>query len=66
MVMTFAADSAVHGLAQFILRPIIRGHDMRQLMQTRLLTFTNNKSVVRADIHPAQASVGMTVSPATH
>jgi|SRR5215469_18211955 len=45
---------------------MITGHDMRQLMQTGLLAFTDTQPVVRADLHPPLTSVSMTYSPAAH
>jgi hypothetical protein len=66
VVMTPAAADATRGLAQFISRPIIRGHDMRQLMKTCVFAFTDTQPVVRADLHPALTSVSATASPAAH
>ena len=65
-MMTSTAAAAVHGLAQFLSRPIIRGHDMCQLMKTCLFAFTDIQAVVRANLHPALTSVSVAASPATH
>src|SRR5215471_19841836 len=65
-MMTSAAAPAAHGLAQFISRSIIGGHDMRQLMETCLFTFADIQPVVRADLHPALTSGSVAASPAIH
>jgi hypothetical protein len=64
VMMTFTAAPAMHGFAQFIGRPIVGGHDMRQLMKTCLFAFADTQSVVRADLHLALTSVSVTDSPA--
>ena len=66
MMMTFTAGPATYGLTQFLARPIIRGHNVRQLMKTCLFAFTDRQSVVGADLHPALKSVGAADSPAAH
>lgn len=65
-MVTSTAAPAAHGLAQFISRFIIRGYDMRQLMETCLFAFADIQSVVRADLHPAPTSVSVTASPTTY
>ena len=65
VMMTPSAAPAAQGLAQFLSRSIIRGHDMRQLVKTCLFAFTYIQSVVRSDLHPALTSVSVTASPAT-
>ena len=64
-MMTSAAAPAADGLAQFISRPVIGGHDMRQLMKTCLFAFTDTQPVVRSDLHLTLTSVSATASPAT-
>src|SRR5512139_2175126 len=66
MMMTFTAGPATHGLTQLLPRPIIRGHDVRQLMKTCLFALTDTQSVVGADLHPPLNSVGAADSPAAH
>jgi hypothetical protein len=66
VMMTSTAATTAHGLAQFLSRPIIRRHNVRQLMKTCLFAFTDIQSVVRADLHPALTSVSVAASPATH
>ncbi len=65
-MVTFTAVPAAHGLAQFICRPVVRGHDMRQLMKACLLAFADIRPVVRADLHPALTRVSVTDPPATY
>jgi hypothetical protein len=65
VMMTSTAVPTAHGLAQFIPRPIIRGHDMRQLMKTSLFTLTDAQPVVRADLYPALISISVADPPAT-
>lgn len=66
VMMPPATAPAAHGLAQFLSRSIIRGHDMRQLMKTCLFAFTYIRPVARADLNPALTSVSAAASPATH
>jgi hypothetical protein len=64
VMMTSAAAPATRGLAQLIAWSIIRGHDVCQLMKACLLALADVQAVVRADLHPALASVSVTDSPA--
>ena len=65
-MMTPTAAPAARGLAQLLARAIIRGHNVRQLMQACLFAFTNVVPVVRTDLDPALRSVSAAASPSTH
>jgi hypothetical protein len=64
-MMTFATAPSADGLAQFISRPVIGSHDMRQFVKTCLFAFTDTRPVVRSNLHLTLTSVSATASPAT-
>jgi len=59
VMMTFTAARAERGLASLLAGSVIRGHDVRQFMQARLLAFTGAIPAVRADLDPALNSISV-------
>ncbi len=64
VMMTSAAARAARGFTRSASRSVIGGHDVRELVKTRMLAGADGLPVVRADLHPAPVSVGMTDAPA--
>lgn len=66
VMVASAASLAPLGLTQLLARPVVGGHDVRQLMQAGMFAPGDIEAVVRAQRHPAQDGVGAANSTAAH
>ena len=66
VMVALATPLAVTGLARFVVRAVIRGHDVGQLMKTRMLTYTYRQTVIHPDLHTPENRVRSADAAAAH